>query len=75
MILLYRAKGFWVFIFTDFLLTRELKAIPIQAGRAREHHVLQQSAWLSFYIRSKEDILQARAIMQLARDLIIAANN
>jgi hypothetical protein len=55
----------------DVLLTRNLKTMLVQAGRAQEHHVFKQSGWVSFYIRSKEDILPALELLQLACSLKI----
>jgi hypothetical protein len=58
----------------DVLLTRNLKTMLVQAGRGQEHHVFKQSGWVSFYIRSKEDILPALEILQIARSLKITDN-
>lgn len=53
----------------DVLLTRDLKANLVEEGRVQQHHVFKRSGWVSFYIRSKEDISQALEILELAKAL------
>lgn len=41
----------------------------VDAGRARPHHVLPESGWTSFHIRTSGDVPAAIELLRLAYDL------
>jgi hypothetical protein len=41
----------------------------VAAGRARPHHVLPESGWVSFYIREAADVEEAIALLNLSYGL------
>ena len=41
----------------------------VEAGIARPHHVLPDSGWISFYIRTPEDVRQAINLLQRSFEL------
>ena len=43
----------------------------IAAGKAQPHHVLPNSGWISFRIRSDEDVEQAIALLRRSYDLAL----
>ena len=44
----------------------------IAAGKAQPHHVLPSSGWISFRIRSAEDVEQAIALLRRSYDLALS---
>lgn len=43
----------------DISFTRTLRDEAVAAGRAQPHHIFPQSAWVSVYLRSEEDVPNA----------------
>ena len=48
----------------DIRLSRSLKEAFITSGLAKEHHLFKNSGWISFYIRSKGDLVKAVKLLQ-----------
>jgi hypothetical protein len=57
----------------DLPFPRKVRDELIAAGRARAHHVLPDSGWVSFWIESPEDVEDAIALFRLAYDRVVAA--
>jgi Family of unknown function (DUF5519) len=57
----------------DLPFPREVRDELVAAGRARPHHVLPDSGWVSFWIESPEDIEHAIALFRLAYERAVAA--
>jgi hypothetical protein len=51
----------------DVSVDRESAETLIGEGRAQPHHVLGKSAWISFWLRSKEDVPEALEVLKLAQ--------
>jgi hypothetical protein len=50
----------------DIPFTRSIRAALVEAGEAQAHHLLADSGWISFRIRTNEDIDQARRLFRLS---------
>ena len=48
----------------DILFTRTLHDEIVEAKLARPHHIFPQSAWISFDVRSAEDVPQALMLLR-----------
>jgi predicted DNA-binding protein (MmcQ/YjbR family) len=48
----------------DIPFPREIRNEIVAAGRARPHHVLPQTGWVSFYLRVETDVEQAIALLR-----------
>ena len=57
---------------TDLPFPRKVRDELIAAGRARPHHVLPDSGWVSLWIDSPDDIEKAIALFRLAYDRAVA---
>jgi len=57
----------------DFLLDipfpQKVRNDLVESGLAAAHHVLPESGWISFYIRSEEDIDEALGLLTLSFEL------
>lgn len=49
----------------DILLTRRLKAALLQEGYVEDHHTLNNTGWISFYIRTEKDKAYALRLLKL----------
>lgn len=47
----------------------------IASGRAVQHHILPDTGWVSFYIRSPDDLAEVLALFRLNYDRLTAAAN
>ncbi|HEY3250736.1 MAG TPA: luciferase family protein [Ignavibacteria bacterium] len=56
----------------DIPFPKKVKDELIKEGKAKAHHVLPESGWISFYIKSDEDIY--RAIELLKKSYSLAVN-
>ena len=54
----------------DLPFPRKLRDELVASGRAAPHHVLPQSGWVSFRIKSPADTEAAVALLRLSYDLI-----
>ena len=50
----------------DLPFPRTIAAMLVETGRAERHHVLPESGWVSFRIRSDEDVDAAIELFRLA---------
>jgi hypothetical protein len=57
----------------DLPFPRRLRDELVAAGRARPHHVLPDSGWVSFWIESPDDVERAIALFRLAYDRAVSA--
>lgn len=48
----------------DIPFSKALRDEAVQEGRALPHHIFPQSAWVSFFIRSEEDVPNAAALLR-----------
>jgi hypothetical protein len=48
----------------DLLLTKSRRDELIAAGRAEPHHIYPESGWVSVYLRSESDVLNAVEILR-----------
>ena len=57
----------------DFLLDipfpRKVRNELVESGRVAPHHILPESGWVSFYIRSEDDIDEAIGLLNLSFEL------
>lgn len=49
----------------DMPLNRRLKAMLIQEGQVEDHHMLEGTGWISFYIRTEKDKQYALRLLKL----------
>lgn len=47
----------------------------VASGRARPHHVLPKSGWVSFYIRKPEDVRTVLELLRLNYERLIAIDS
>jgi hypothetical protein len=57
----------------DLPFPRKVRDELVAAGRARPHHVLPDSGWVSFWIESPDDVARAIALFRLAYERALAA--
>jgi hypothetical protein len=57
----------------DLPFPRRVRDELVAQGRARPHHVLPDSGWISFWIESPGDVEHAIALLRLAHDRAVAA--
>ena len=55
----------------DIPFPKPVRDEMIAAGKAQPHHVLPNSGWISFRIRSAEDVEQAIALLRRSYDLAL----
>ncbi len=55
----------------DVPFPRKVRDELVAAGRAAPHHVLPQSGWVSFRIRSPADVEAAIALLRLSYDVVL----
>jgi hypothetical protein len=53
----------------DVPFPRPVRDRLVASGRARPHHVLPESGWVSFRIRSDEDVAAALELLRLSYDV------
>jgi hypothetical protein len=51
---------------TDIPLTRRIREALVEAQIAQTHHVLPDSGWITFYIRTPDDLETAQTLMRLS---------
>jgi hypothetical protein len=52
----------------DLLLPKSRRDELIAAGRAEPHHIYPESGWVSVYLRSEADVLNAVEILRIKYD-------
>lgn len=52
----------------DILLNQQLKKKLLQDGRIVDHHVFKNSGWITFYIKTNDDVFYAKSLLRLAYD-------
>jgi hypothetical protein len=57
----------------DLPFPRKVRDELVAQGRARPHHVLPDSGWVSFWIESPDDVEGAIALFRLAYERAVAA--
>ncbi len=57
----------------DLPFPRKVRDELVAAGRARPHHILPDSGWVSFWIESPDDVERASALFRLAYERAVAA--
>jgi hypothetical protein len=57
----------------DLPFTRKLRDELIATGRARPHHILPDTGWVSFPIDTRDDIQGAIALFRLSYDRALTA--
>jgi Family of unknown function (DUF5519) len=57
----------------DLPFPRKVRDELVATGRARPHHVLPDSGWVSFWIESPEQVEEAIVLFRLAYDRAVAA--
>jgi luciferase-like monooxygenase len=57
----------------DLPFPRRVRDELVAQGRARPHHVLPDSGWVSFWIESPDDVEQAIWLLRLAYERALAA--
>jgi hypothetical protein len=57
----------------DLPFPRKVRDELVAAGRARPHHVLPDSGWVSFWIESADDAEQAVSLFRLGYERAVAA--
>ncbi|WP_248927924.1 luciferase family protein [Paenibacillus hamazuiensis] len=55
----------------DVLLPKALRDQFVAEGRAEPHHIYPDSGWISFYIRSSEDIAKAAELLRIKYDHMV----
>jgi len=50
----------------DLLFNRELKTTYLEKGRIQNHHVFQKSGWISFHIKTVDDVSYAKELLAIA---------
>jgi len=55
----------------DIPFPTPLRAQLVAEGRAQPHHILPESGWISFYIRTPADVERAVALLKLSYDLAV----
>ncbi len=53
----------------DVAFPKPVRDELVRAGKARPHHVLPESGWVSFTVRSEADVPAAVALLRFAYDL------
>jgi hypothetical protein len=57
----------------DLPFPRKVRDELVEAGRAKPHHVLPQSGWVSFWIEGEEDADAAVELFRLSYERALAA--
>ena len=55
----------------DIPFSTKIRAELVAAGRAEPHHILPQSGWVSFYLRTEVDVDRAIELFRLSYDLAL----
>ncbi len=50
----------------DILFTRQVKQKLLASGKAEVHHVFKKSGWISFYIATEQDLINAKYLLNEA---------
>lgn len=53
----------------DIPFPKKVRDEIVTTGRAKPHHVLPESGWVSFYLREPADVEQAIQLLQLSFEL------
>ena len=59
----------------DLPFTRKIRDMLVDTGRARPHHVLPHTGWVSFQIRTDEDIDEVVELFRLSYERARVAQN
>ncbi len=55
----------------DIPFPRKVRDEIVAAGRARPHHILPETGWVSFYLRQETDVEQAIALLRESYEIAI----
>jgi hypothetical protein len=50
----------------DIPYTRKIRDALVADGQAQPHHLLEESGWISFYVRGGDDVAQAMRLFRLS---------
>ncbi|MEJ5053888.1 luciferase domain-containing protein [Sphingobacterium sp. MYb382] len=56
----------------DILFSQKLKKELLREGRIQDHHVFENSGWISFYVKNECDVAYAIELLRRAYDLKVA---
>jgi hypothetical protein len=59
----------------DLLLPKSQRDEWIAAGRAKPHHIFPESGWLSIYLKSEEDVVNAVEILRTKYEFMDKGRN
>jgi hypothetical protein len=59
----------------DLLLPKSQRDKWIAAGRAKPHHIFPESGWLSIYLKSEEDVVNAVEILRTKYEFMDKGRN
>jgi Family of unknown function (DUF5519) len=57
----------------DLPFPRKVRDELVQSGRAKPHHVLPESGWVSFWIQDQEDVPRAVELFRMSYERALAA--
>lgn len=53
----------------DVPFPKKIRDELVNSGKAKAHHILPQSGWVSFYIKNDNDIVEALGLLKLSYNL------
>jgi len=56
----------------DMLLSKSLKEQLMREGRVQDHHVFENTGWISFYIKNEDDFHYAISLLELNGKLSVS---
>jgi hypothetical protein len=57
----------------DLPFPRRVRDELVEGGRARPHHVLPETGWVSFWIRGEDDVPRVVELFRMSYDRAVAA--
>ena len=55
----------------DIPFPKKVRDAIVAAGRARPHHILSETGWVSFYLRQETDVDQAIALLRESYEIAV----
>ena len=55
----------------DIPFPKKVRDEVVAAGRAKPHHILPDSGWISFYLNTEADVAQAIELLRLSYDVTV----
>jgi hypothetical protein len=55
----------------DIPFPKKVRDAIVAAGRARPHHILPETGWVSFYLRQETDVDQAIALLRESYEIAV----